>query len=150
MKISIFGTGYVGLVTGACLAELGHHVTCIDIDQKKIDALNNHHITIYEPGLNDIVINNNKEGNLFFTTEPEAAINDNQLIFIAVGTPQDENGAADLKYVYQVAKTIGQLMTKPKIIITKSTIPVGTNDKVKEIIEGEFRTVYTCSWAKNI
>ena len=137
MDISIFGTGYVGLVTGACLSEVGHNVSCIDIDQQKIDQLNKGNITIYEPGLEEIVSNNIKLGRLKFFNSPEETIKNSDVIMIAVGTPSDEDGSTDFKYVSEVAKTIGQLIDDFKIIVTKSTVPVGTSDKLRAIIQKE-------------
>ena len=125
MDISIFGTGYVGLVTGACLSEVGHNVSCIDIDQQKIDQLNNGNITIYEPNLEEIVSNNIKLGRLKFFNSPEEPLKNSDVIMIAVGTPSDEDGSTDVKYISEVAKTIGQLIDNYKIIVTKSTVPVG-------------------------
>ncbi|MDX1474109.1 MAG: UDP-glucose/GDP-mannose dehydrogenase family protein, partial [Reinekea sp.] len=130
MKVSIFGTGYVGLVTGACLADVGHNVICVDVDEDKVAKLNQGVIPIYEPGLESIVSSNFKAGNLKFTTNAEEAIEHAQLQFIAVGTPPDEDGSADLQYVLKVAETIATFMNSPKIVIDKSTVPVGTADKV--------------------
>lgn len=131
MKVTIFGTGYVGLVSGACLADVGHHVVCIDVDQGKIDRLNAGEIPIYEPGLKEIVERNTQLGQLEFTTDIAKAVHHAHIQFIAVGTPPDEDGAADLQYVLAVASSIAEHMTSPKIIIDKSTVPVGTGDKVK-------------------
>lgn len=131
MKVSIFGTGYVGLVTGACLADMGHDVICVDVDEAKIAKLNQGIIPIYEPGLEAIVKHNFVAGNLRFTTRAEEAIKHAKIQFIAVGTPPDEDGSADLKYVLAVAETIAKHMTDDKIIIDKSTVPVGTADKVR-------------------
>ena len=130
MKVSIFGTGYVGLVTGACLADVGHDVICVDVDEAKVAKLNQGVIPIYEPGLEHVVSTNFQNGNLRFTTNAEEAIAHAKLQFIAVGTPPDEDGSADLQYVLKVAETIAQYMTDEKIIIDKSTVPVGTADKV--------------------
>ena len=130
MKVTIFGTGYVGLVTGACLADVGHDVLCMDVDQGKIVRLKNGQIPIYEPGLEAIVSHNVEAGRLHFTTDAEQAVQHGILQFIAVGTPPDEDGSADLQYVTAVAKTIGQYMTDYRVIIDKSTVPVGTGDKV--------------------
>lgn len=130
MKVSIFGTGYVGLVTGACLADVGHDVICVDVDEDKVAKLNQGIIPIYEPGLESIVSSNFKQGNLRFTTKAEDAIAHAKLQFIAVGTPPDEDGSADLQYVLKVAETIATHMSDEKIIIDKSTVPVGTGDKV--------------------
>lgn len=130
MKVSIFGTGYVGLVTGACLADMGHDVICVDVDASKVEKLNNGVIPIYEPGLEAIVQSNFAAGNLRFTTNAEEAIAHAKLQFIAVGTPPDEDGSADLQYVLAVAETIATHMEDEKIVIDKSTVPVGTGDKV--------------------
>ncbi len=131
MKVSVFGTGYVGLVTGACLAEVGHQVICVDVDEDKINRLKNGIIPIYEPGLDAIVKANHEAGLLDFTTDAKAAVNHGDVQFIAVGTPPDEDGSADLQYVLSVAKTIAQHMQKHQVVVTKSTVPVGTADKVK-------------------
>ncbi|HET7315475.1 UDP-glucose/GDP-mannose dehydrogenase family protein [Salinisphaera sp.] len=132
MRITIFGTGYVGLVTGACLAHSGNHVVCVDIDDDKIARLNRGDIPIYEPGLDTLVHDNVEAGRLRFTTDAAAAIEHGMLQFIAVGTPPDEDGSADLKYVLKVAETIGGHMNEYRLVITKSTVPVGTSDKVRE------------------
>ncbi|GAB3351630.1 UDP-glucose dehydrogenase family protein [Lysobacter tyrosinilyticus] len=137
MRVTIFGTGYVGLVTGTCLAEVGHDVVCVDIDTAKVEGLNNGVIPIYEPGLEPMVKANHAAGRLNFTTDAAAAIQHGNTIFIAVGTPPDEDGSADLKYVLAVAKTIGQNMTRPSVIVDKSTVPVGTADKVRAVIAAE-------------
>ena len=137
MKISIFGTGYVGLVSGACLAESGHTAMCVDIDQDKIENLRNGVIPIYESGLENIVVANSKSNNLRFTNNASDAVDFAELIFIAVGTPPDEDGSADLQYVLAVARDIGRLMTQAKIVVTKSTVPVGTSDKVLAAIQAE-------------
>ncbi|MDX1799378.1 MAG: UDP-glucose/GDP-mannose dehydrogenase family protein [Marinobacter sp.] len=131
MKITIFGTGYVGLVTGACLADVGHDVLCMDVDEAKIDKLRNGQIPIYEPGLETIVRHNADAGRLRFSTSAEEAVSHGLLQFIAVGTPPDEDGSADLQYVTAVARSIGEHMTEYKVIVDKSTVPVGTGDKVK-------------------
>ncbi|WP_449394792.1 UDP-glucose dehydrogenase family protein [Devosia riboflavina] len=130
MNITIFGTGYVGLVTGACLANVGHHVICIDIDANKVSRLQNGEIPIHEPGLQTLVEQNLAAGRLEFTLDIEKAVHHADIQFIAVGTPPNESGAADLKYVLAVAESIGRTMTAPKIIVVKSTVPVGTCDKV--------------------
>ncbi|MDX1817576.1 MAG: UDP-glucose/GDP-mannose dehydrogenase family protein [Marinobacter sp.] len=137
MKITIFGTGYVGLVTGACLADVGHDVLCMDVDQNKIEKLKNGHIPIYEPGLEDIVKHTVEAGRLAFTTDTEEAVKHGALQFIAVGTPPDEDGSADLQYVLAVAKSIGQYMEEYKVIVDKSTVPVGTGDKVKGAVQAQ-------------
>ena len=135
MKVSIFGTGYVGLVTGACLADVGHDVICVDVDETKVNKLNKGEIPIYEPGLESVVKSNFQAGNLRFTTNAVEAIAHAKLQFIAVGTPPDEDGSADLQYVLKVAETIATHMTDEKIVIDKSTVPVGTADKVKSKIQ---------------
>jgi UDPglucose 6-dehydrogenase len=131
MNVSVFGVGYVGLVQAAVLADVGHSVCCIDIDAKKIEGLKNGIIPIYEPGLADLVQTNFNKGRLSFTTDPRQAVGHGELQFIAVGTPPDEDGSADLQYVLEVAGKIASLMDSPKIIIDKSTVPVGTADKVR-------------------
>ncbi|MBL8260857.1 MAG: UDP-glucose/GDP-mannose dehydrogenase family protein [Xanthomonadaceae bacterium] len=134
MRVTIFGTGYVGLVTGTCLAEVGHEVVCVDIDAAKIDGLCNGIIPIYEPGLEPMVKANHTEGRLKFTTDAASAIAHGDVIFIAVGTPPDEDGSADLQYVLAVANTIGTHLQKPAVVVDKSTVPVGTADKVRAAI----------------
>lgn len=137
MKTAIVGTGYVGLVTGTCFAAMGTDVTCVDIDEKKIENLRNGIIPIYEPGLEDLVKSNYKSGRLKFTTDLSSVINDVDIIFSAVGTPPDEDGSADLRYVLDVARTIGQNLNKYIVVVTKSTVPVGTAQKVKSVIQEE-------------
>ncbi|MCO5227059.1 MAG: UDP-glucose/GDP-mannose dehydrogenase family protein [Thermomicrobiales bacterium] len=137
MNITIFGTGYVGLVTGACLAEAGSTVYCVDVDATKIRNLQNGIIPIFEPGLDDLVEQNTSAGRLHFTTDALEGINHGRFIFIAVGTPPNEDGSSDLRYVEQVAATIGELLQHPAIIINKSTVPVGTADRVREIVAGK-------------
>ncbi|WP_303850650.1 UDP-glucose/GDP-mannose dehydrogenase family protein [Seleniivibrio woodruffii] len=134
MNIAVIGTGYVGLVTGACFAEMGNRVVCVDIDKKKIENLKNGIIPIYEPGLDTIVLNNVKSGDLSFTTKIEEALEKSNICFIAVGTPMGEDGSADLQYVLRVADSIGQHMDKHMYIIDKSTVPVGTADKVQQTV----------------
>lgn len=134
MRITIFGTGYVGLVTGACLAESGNQVLCVDVDAEKIKKLEQGEIPIFEPGLEQLVHGNFKAGRLQFTTDAERAVSHGKLQFIAVGTPPDEDGAADMQYVLQVAKTIGEHMQDYRLVITKSTVPVGTADQVRGVI----------------
>ena len=132
MDIAVIGTGYVGLVTGAGLADFGNDVICCDIDPKKIDALNNGQIPIYEPGLDKIVSRNVGEGRLRFTTDLADAISRSRAIFIAVGTPPKPDGSADLRYVEDVARTIAQHMNGPKLVITKSTVPIGTGRMIEQ------------------
>ena len=134
MRVCIFGTGYVGLVTGTCLAEVGHDVVCVDIDAAKVEGLNNGVIPIYEPGLTPMVKANHAAGRLRFTTDAAQAIAHGGIVFIAVGTPPDEDGSADLKYVLAVARTIGEHLHKPAVVVDKSTVPVGTADKVRATI----------------
>ena len=134
MKLSVFGTGYVGLVSGACLAEVGHHVVCMDVDPVKIDNLKKGMLPIWEPGLEALVERNVKEGRLQFTTDAFEAVQHSQVQFIAVGTPSDEDGSADLQYVLAVANNIAAHMTDYKVIVNKSTVPVGTADKVAAAI----------------
>ncbi|MEK6957764.1 MAG: UDP-glucose/GDP-mannose dehydrogenase family protein [archaeon] len=134
MKIAVVGTGYVGLVAGACLADLGNEVICVDVDEKKIAALRQGKIPIYEPGLEELVAKNVREKRIFFTVDSAKAIRESRIIFIAVGTPQGSDGSADLKYVFQVAETIGRNANEPKIVVDKSTVPVGTARKVRELI----------------
>ncbi len=137
MKISIVGTGYVGLVTGTCFAEVGLNVTCIDIDKTKIENLKKGIIPIFEPGLSEMVVQNSTKGRLHFSTSISESIRDCNIIFSAVGTPPDEDGSADLKHVIDVAKEIGKHMTGYILVVTKSTVPVGTAQKVKETIQKE-------------
>jgi UDPglucose 6-dehydrogenase len=140
MKISIFGTGYVGLVSGACLADSGHHVMCMDVNEQKIENLRKGIIPIYEPGLETMVGENARAGTLLFTSDAAHAVDFADVIFIAVGTPPDEDGSADLKYVLAVATEVGRLMTCDKIIVTKSTVPVGTSDKVRAAAQAALDT----------
>lgn len=137
MHIAIVGTGYVGLVSGACFAEMGVEVTCVDIDSKKIERLMQGEIPIYEPGLDDLVRRNASAGRLHFTTDLAACIDDVEVVFSAVGTPPDEDGSADLSYVLDVARTFGRNIKKYTILVTKSTVPVGTAQKVKAVIREE-------------
>ena len=137
MNITVIGSGYVGLVSGTCFAEMGNKVTCVDIDPAKIEKLNNGIVPIFEPGLDALILNNLKNKNLFFTTQLEAALQNSEIAFIAVGTPMGDDGSADLQYVLAVAKSIGQLMQKRLIVVDKSTVPVGTSDEVKAIIQKE-------------
>ncbi len=137
MKIAVVGAGYVGLVSGTCFAEVGVDVTCVDVDQKKIQSLLNGEIPIYEPGLDDMVKRNYNDGRLKFTTDLCSVLDDVEVVFSAVGTPPDEDGSADLKYVLAVARTFGQNIKKYTILVTKSTVPVGTAKKVKLAIQEE-------------
>lgn len=137
MNIAIVGTGYVGLVTGTCFSEMGVHVTCVDVDEQKIEKLKQGIIPIYEPGLETLVRKNTKSGRLQFTTRLEDVINHVDIVFSAVGTPPDEDGSADLKYVLEVARTIGRHINRYVVVVTKSTVPVGTARKVKATIEEE-------------
>jgi UDPglucose 6-dehydrogenase len=137
MKIAIVGTGYVGLVTGTCFAEMGTEVFCVDIDQKKIDNLKKGIIPIFEPGLDEMVERNHKAGRLQFTTDLSSILNDVDIVFSAVGTPPDEDGSADLKYVLEVAHTVGKHLNKYMVVVTKSTVPVGTAKLVKQAIQEE-------------
>jgi UDPglucose 6-dehydrogenase len=145
MKIAVVGTGYVGLVTGTCFAETGNQVTCVDIDKSKVDKLSNGQITIYEPGLEKIFLRNLKEGRLHFTTNLEEGIKDATIVFLALPTPPGEDGSADLKYILGVADDLGKILTDYKVIVDKSTVPVGTADKVQAAIaknfKGEFAVV---------
>jgi UDPglucose 6-dehydrogenase len=145
MKIAVVGTGYVGLVTGTCFAETGNQVTCVDIDQRKVEKLSNGQITIYEPGLEKIFLRNLKEGRLHFTTSLAEGIKDAVIVFLALPTPPGEDGSADLKYILGVADDLGKLLTDYKVIVDKSTVPVGTADKVHTAIaknfKGEFAVV---------
>ncbi len=134
MRIAVVGTGYVGLVTGACLAETGNHVTCVDKDESKIAVLKGGGVPIYEPGLEEVVRRNVEQGRLSFTTDLPSAVQDSRVVFIAVGTPPRDDGSADLAAVQQVAQQIGQAMDGPKIIVNKSTVPIGTADLVKDIV----------------
>lgn len=137
MNIAIVGTGYVGLVSGTCFAEMGVNVTCVDVNQQKIKNLQQGQIPIYEPGLDEMVLRNQREGRLHFTTDIKSCLNDVEIIFIAVGTPPDEDGSADLTYVLDVARTVGREMNRYTLLVTKSTVPVGTARKVKTVIEEE-------------
>jgi len=137
MNLSIIGSGYVGLVTGTCFADMGNQVVCVDNDKRKIDMLNSGQIPIYEPGLDELVKRNTAEGRLTFTTDIKAAVEATQIIFIAVGTPPDEDGSADLKYVLAVARDIARFMNESKLVVDKSTVPVGTAD----LVRAEMQTV---------
>src|SRR6516225_8409169 len=137
MKITVVGTGYVGLVSGACLAEMGNDVLCLDLDPNKIRILKEGGIPIHEPGLDKVVERNVAAGRLHFTTDVEEAVRFGTIQFIAVGTPPDEDGSADLKYVLSAARNIGRLMNDYKVVVDKSTVPVGTADKVRAAIADE-------------
>lgn len=137
MKIAFFGAGYVGLVSSACFANAGHHAMCVDTNEKKIQTIKDGMLPIYESGLDAIVETTTKSGNLLFTSRPAEAIEYADLLFIAVGTPPDEDGSADLQYVLAVAAEVGRLMTRNKVVVTKSTVPVGTADKVRATIQAE-------------
>ena len=137
MNIAIVGTGYVGLVSGACFADTGANVTCVDVDINKIERLKKGEIPIYEPGIDELVLKNGKAGRLKFTSSLPEVLNEQEIVFSAVGTPPDEDGSADLKYVLQVAKTIGQNLNKYLVVVTKSTVPVGTARKVRATIQEE-------------
>ncbi|MBN2700675.1 MAG: UDP-glucose/GDP-mannose dehydrogenase family protein, partial [Methylothermaceae bacterium] len=132
MNVTIYGSGYVGLVTGACLAEVGNDVLCMDIDEEKVARLNRGEVPIYEPGLDQIIARNREAGRLTFTTDPREAVAHGLFQFIAVGTPPDEDGSADLQYVLAVARTIAEHMDEYRIVVNKSTVPVGTADRVRE------------------
>lgn len=137
MRITIFGTGYVGLVTGTCLADVGNHVLCIDVDADKVERLNAGEVPIFEPGLDELVALNRREGRLRFTTDAPEAVAHGGVIFIAVGTPPDEDGSADLRHVLAVARTIGENLERPAVVLNKSTVPVGTADRVRAVIAAE-------------
>jgi UDPglucose 6-dehydrogenase len=139
MKVTVIGTGYVGLVTGACLSEMGNHVVCLDVDERKIRLLNDGGIPIHEPGLKEIVQRNVAAGRLQFTTDIATAVGHGTLQFIGVGTPPDEDGSADLQYVVAAATNIGRHMTDYKVIVDKSTVPVGTADRVREAVTGALK-----------
>jgi UDPglucose 6-dehydrogenase len=142
MKIAVVGTGYVGLVTGTCFAETGNQVTCVDIDKSKVDKLSNGQITIYEPGLEKIFLRNLKEGRLHFTTNLAEGVKDATIIFLALPTPPGEDGSADLKYILGVADDLGKILTDYKVIVDKSTVPVGTADKVQAAIAKNFKGAF--------
>jgi len=134
MRITIFGSGYVGLVTGACLADAGNQVICVDVDRRKVEMLKAGELPIHEPGLDAVVERNAAAGRLTFTTDAKEGVDHGQFQLIAVGTPPDEDGSADLRYVLAVARSIGEHMTEYKVIVTKSTVPVGTADKVQRTV----------------
>jgi UDPglucose 6-dehydrogenase len=142
MKITVIGTGYVGLVTGTCFAETGNKVTCVDIDKAKVDKLSSGQITIYEPGLEKIFLRNTKEGRLVFTTNLEEVLEASDIIFLALPTPPGADGSADLKYVLGVADQMGKLMKSYKVVVNKSTVPVGTADKVREAIAKNYKGAF--------
>lgn len=137
MRITVIGTGYVGLVTGTCFSEMGNKVYCIDIDNSKIESLKKGIVPIYEPGLEELVIKNSENGDLFFTKDLKEGLENSDICFLAVGTPMDEDGSADLQYVLAAAKEIGQILSHDLIVVDKSTVPVGTADKVKKTIINE-------------
>ena len=137
MNIAIVGTGYVGLVTGACFAEMGVDVTCVDIDREKIEKIKNGVMPIYEPGLEDLVMKNVREGRLHFTTDLASCLDEMEVVFSAVGTPPDDDGSADLRFVREVARTFGRHLNKYTVLVTKSTVPVGTSKEVKAIVQEE-------------
>jgi UDPglucose 6-dehydrogenase len=146
MHVAVIGSGYVGLVAGACLAETGNDVTCVDVDAEKIARLQRNEIPIYEPGLEPMVKRNQDEGRLTFTTDLGAAVRSSRVIFIAVGTPPGEDGSADLKHVLALAHAVGRNMNEPKIVVTKSTVPVGTAEKVRAAVRSETNSPFSvCS-----
>lgn len=149
MKITVIGTGYVGLSTGVCLSEIGHHVTCMDVDEKKINLLRQGISPIYEPGLDQLITKNTTSGNLLFTTSHQEGLKNAEIIIISVGTPQKDNGAADLSYLIQAAKDISTNLDHDAIIILKSTVPVGTNDYLKNIFQEYARKEITLEMASN-
>ena len=137
MNITIIGTGYVGLVTGTCFAEMGNTVTCVDIDQQKIDNLNKGIIPIYEPGLEELIKSNSAANRLFFTKSLKAAMKNSNMFLIAVGTPESPNGEANMDYVYSAVREIGENLVQDSVIVNKSTVPVGTAERVRTIIAEE-------------
>ncbi|MFQ3545388.1 UDP-glucose/GDP-mannose dehydrogenase family protein [Halobacillus rhizosphaerae] len=149
MKISVIGTGYVGLVTGVCLSEIGHEVTCLDIDEKKVQSMRDGISPIYEPGLDEMMKRNIDRNRLFFTSSYEEGLADNEFVFIAVGTPQSKNGSADLQYLNNACKSIAESMRRDMIVITKSTVPVGTNEHVKRTITQHLQEDYKVSVVSN-
>ncbi len=136
MRVTVLGTGYVGLVAGACFSDAGNHVTCVDVDKEKVQRLQKGEIPFYEPGLEELVVRNQSAGRLGFSTDAGSAISESRIIFIAVGTPQGEDGASDLRYVMEAVRTIREKATRPLTIVMKSTVPVGTADKVRAGLEG--------------
>jgi UDPglucose 6-dehydrogenase len=139
VHVSIFGSGYVGLVTGSCFADVGNDVVCVDIDQQRVDRLNQGDVPIYEPGLAEMIGRNRRAGRLSFTSSAKEAVDHGEVIFIAVGTPPHQDGSSDLQYVEAVATSIGRMMENPKVVVNKSTVPVGTADRVRSIISGELK-----------
>ena len=137
MNVAVVGTGYVGLVSGTCFAQMGVNVTCIDINEEKINNLNNGIIPIYEPGLDELIKKNVEDGRLHFSTSLKDSLKNNEIVFIAVGTPPGEDGSADLKYVLEVAREFGRNIKKYTLLVTKSTVPIGTSQKVKAAVEEE-------------
>ena len=140
MRIAVIGTGYVGLVSGACFAEFGVDVTCVDVDVTKIDKLNNGVIPIYEPGLDQIVEKNVKAGRLHFTTDIKAAVETAQVVFLAVGTPPKEDGSPDMSYYQQAAKDVAEAMNGYKVLVTKSTVPIGTGKWLRDFVTSNQKT----------
>src|SRR5438445_404524 len=146
MKVAVVGTGYVGLVVGACLAETGNDVVCADVDAAKIARLQENQLPIHEPGLEPLVVRNQREGRLQFTTDVGGAVERSDIVFIAVGTPPDEDGSTDLQHVLDVARTIGRHMDRPKLVATKSTVPVGTAEQLRAEIAKQTKTAFhVCS-----
>ena len=137
MRVTIFGSGYVGLVTGACLADAGNHVVCVDVDPHKIDMLNRGEVPIHEPGLESLIRKNAEAGRMRFTLDAKEGVEHGLFQLISVGTPPDEDGSADLRHVLTVARTIGQHMNEYKVVMTKSTVPVGTGDEIEKIIKAK-------------
>ncbi len=149
IRICMVGTGYVGLVSGACMADFGHKVTCVDINAERIENLRKGGIPFYEPGLDRLVLKNVEEERLFFTTELAEGLRDAEVVFIAVQTPMSESGEADLQYVMKVGEQIGDLLTDHKVIVTKSTVPVGTNRRLREVIQSRLKGDVTFDMASN-
>lgn len=145
MNIAIVGTGYVGLVSGTCFAEMGVDVTCVDVNEQKIQALQAGEVPIYEPGLDEMVLRNQREGRLHFTTDLTTCLDNVEVVFSAVGTPPDEDGSADLSYVLEVARTVGKNLNHYVVLVTKSTVPVGTAKLVKAAIQEELDK-RACRW----
>ncbi|MBW7925035.1 MAG: UDP-glucose/GDP-mannose dehydrogenase family protein [Burkholderiaceae bacterium] len=137
MRLAVFGAGYVGLVTAACFAEMGNHVACVDVDAARVERLRRGEVPIHEPGLSEMIVRGAERGRIRFTTDAREAIGDAEVIFIAVGTPPNEDGAADLSHVLAVARTIGALIDEPVVVVDKSTVPVGTADRVRQAIDAE-------------